>query len=190
MDFRHRQDWKCTLFLMRNLIFSSKNSNFIIQNLYSFINTRQLHVFFNKPELETICLLVLPVWFYLFWKIVFVMILRTLFCSQQVNHRNQQTIGFIFWLNWSKHGSVLHLFSWYFEAYHSTDLVKKSYKVKSNFGLPILNHHNCYHSNGNYTILFRAVTVIWLCSLPLVSNLWKLFELFDHIANFSKIDCT
>ena len=174
---------------MRNLIFSSKNSNFIIQNRYSFINTRQLHVFFNKPELETNCF-----WLYLCGftcfepKIVFVMILRTLFGSQQVNHRNQQTIGFIFWLNWSKHGSVLHLFSWDFEAYHSTDLVKKSFKVKSNFGLPILNHHNCYHSNGNYTILFRAVTVIWLCSLPLVSNLWKLFEMFDHIANFWKID--
>ena len=52
LGFRHRQDCKCTLFLMRHLIFSSKNSNFIIQNRYSFINTRQLHVFFNKPELE------------------------------------------------------------------------------------------------------------------------------------------
>ena len=31
--------------------FSSKNSNFINQNLYSFIYTRQLNVFFGKPEL-------------------------------------------------------------------------------------------------------------------------------------------
>ena len=52
-------------------------------------NTRQLHVFFNKPELETNCF-----WLYLCGftcfelKIVFVMILRTLFGSQQVNHRN------------------------------------------------------------------------------------------------------
>ena len=66
--------------------------------------------------------------------------------------------------------------------------MRKYGNLKSNFRYPILNHHNCYHSNGNYTILFRAVTVIWLCSLPLVSNLWKLFELFDHIANFWKID--
>ena len=34
------------------MTFSSKNSNCITQNLYSFINTRQLHVFFNKPELD------------------------------------------------------------------------------------------------------------------------------------------
>ena len=37
-----------------------------------------------------------------------------------------------------------------------------SSKGQSNFGCPSLNHHNCHHSNGNYKILFRAVTFWFL----------------------------
>ena len=77
---------------MRNLIFSSKTTNFIIQNLYSFINTRQLHVFFNKPKLDDKFIVDFCGFTCFEPKIVFVMIFRTIFGSQQVKHRNQQTI--------------------------------------------------------------------------------------------------
>ena len=149
------------------MIVSSKNSNFIIQNLYSLINTRQLHVSFNKPKLDDQLFFDFSVFIFFEPKIVF-------------DLQN----------SWS----VLYSFSWDFEAFNRFHLVEKlcklesnfeypiwittivttlmeilqfylglslnrfhlvkeSFKVKSNFGLPILNHHNCYHSYGLYNFI-------------------------------------
>ena len=57
-----------------------------------FINTRQLHVFFNKPKLDNQLFVDFCCFTCFEPKIVFVMIFRTIFGSQQVKHRNQQTI--------------------------------------------------------------------------------------------------
>ena len=56
------------------MIVSSKNSNFIIQNLYRLINTRQLHVSFNKPKLDDQLFVDFCVFTCFEHKIVFVMI--------------------------------------------------------------------------------------------------------------------
>ena len=66
------------------MIFSSKNSNFIIQNLYSLINKRQLHIFYNKPKLDDQLFVDFCVFTCFKPKIVFVMIFRTIFGLQQV----------------------------------------------------------------------------------------------------------
>ena len=133
---------------MRNLIFSSKTTNFIKRILYSFINIDYKFIvdFCGFTCFEP--------------KIVFVMILRTIFGLQQVKIIKQLFVRF--------------------------HLLEKSCKVKSNFGTQ--SWITTIATALLMEILFRAMTVIWLCSLPLVSNLWKLFELFDHIANFWKID--
>ena len=113
------------------MIVSSKNSNFIIQNLYRLINTRQLHVSFNKPKLDDQLFVDFCVFTCIEHKIVFVMIFR-----KQVKHRNQQTYvryGF----NWREYGSVLYSFSWDFEAFNRFHLVEKLCKLKSIFGYPI-----------------------------------------------------